>query len=386
MENLRQLLAAIAAAVLVLSVISSANFVGYSAFADDDEDDEEKSNSGRGNDDDEEEEDDDNSGSSNNDKERDDDEDEAEDEDDKSGSSSGKSSEDRGKNRNATSSSSDDDEDDEREDGRSERKIKLEVEDDGVEIEVELEGTTFADGAYDAAFMCDSPTVNMTFADSFEVEDGEGEFEKEIALANGTYTGCQLEIDGTVVASFRTFTVADDDIKEKRNERIHNIVSTANATRIHERHVNANPASPGNYTQGSDYVLAVRGSAEEDDREAAATVNATMSVWKSTRALILLDLTDGTVDVGNKTYDIAVGYALYSIQHGAMRIVALVVDDDSGEVLKLKLRGGAEGNQTAFPIDDGDSLDVSFEGNSGQGRNNSVGGWELELEGTVKTS
>jgi len=474
---LRQLLAAIAAAVLVLSVISSANFVGYRAFADEDKvsatfgedseieleiDDELEGGAvmgeisvetkdgdmedgdyavsfscvspeleqtldeslevedGEGDlegevslvdgsthegcevtigdlsvalpsftvqvneEEDEDESDEESSGGNSGDDRKansrdDDDEDE---DDDKSGSSNGKSG-DRGNNRNATSSN-----DDERDNGREdkqERKVKLEVEDDGVEIEVELDGMTLADGAYDAAFTCDSPSVNMTFADSFEVEDGEGEFEKEIALANGTYSGCQLEVDGTVMASFRTFTVTGDDVEEKRSERRHEIVSTANATRIHERHVNANPSSPGNYTQGSDYVLAARGSAEDGGEEANATINATMSVWKSTRALILLDIIDGTVKVGNQTYDVAVGYALYST-NGAMRIVALVVDGDSGEVLKLKLRGGAEGDDAEFPVDSGDSLDVSFEGNSGQGRNNSLDAWELELEGTVEAA
>lgn len=399
MENLRQLLAVIAAAVLVLSVISSANFVSYSAFADDDDD--EKSNSGKGNHD---EEDDDNSGSSNNSRDDDDDDkstssnDEDDDEErDDDDDSKGKSDERGAQNHNATSSSNDDDEedDDDKKGGKDEdkvkeerheeeRKVKLEVEDDGAEIEVELKGMTLADGAYDAAFVCDSPAVNMTFADSFEVEEGEGEFDKEITLTNGTYTGCQLEVGGTVVASFNTFTVADDDAEEKRKERRQTIVSTVNATKIHERHVNANPASPGNFTSGSDYTLMANGTAEDGDSEQSATVNATLSVWKSTHAIILLDITGGTAEIGNKTYDIAIGYALYSINGDVMRLTALVVDD-SGQVLKLKLRGEADGKQPEFPIDSGDSLDLSFEGNSGQGRNN-IGDWELELEGTIEAS
>jgi len=122
-----------------------------------------------------------------------------------------------------------------------------------------------------------------------------------------------------------------------------------------------------------------------NDTNSSQTVNATvdidMAVWKSTHAIILLDITGGTVQVGGHEYDVKIGYALYSTQHGVMRLGALV-SDDSGNVLKLKLYGNAS-EDAEFPQESGKSVDMTFEGDSGQSHNG-LEGWELTLDGTVK--
>ncbi len=107
-----------------------------------------------------------------------------------------------------------------------------------------------------------------------------------------------------------------------------------------------------------------------------------MAVWKSNKALILLNLLNGTVDVGGETYDIELGYALYSISHDAMRLHAFVSDEE-GNILKLKLRGHAADEEAGFPMTAGESLDLVFEGNSGYGSSSLEGAWELTLEGTL---
>ena len=107
-----------------------------------------------------------------------------------------------------------------------------------------------------------------------------------------------------------------------------------------------------------------------------------MGVWKSNRALVLLSVLNGTVMVDDNEYTVELGYALYSVSHDAMRIGAFVSDED-GNIYKLKLRGTATGEDAEFPGASGESIDLVFEGNSGAARN-SISGWQLELEGTVK--
>jgi hypothetical protein len=107
-----------------------------------------------------------------------------------------------------------------------------------------------------------------------------------------------------------------------------------------------------------------------------------MGVWKSNRALVLLSVLDGTVVVDGETYTVELGYALYSVNHDAMRIGAFVSDED-GNIYKLKLRGTATAEDAEFPMASGESIDMTFEGNSGPARN-SFSAWNLELEGTVE--
>lgn len=493
MENLRYLLAAIAALTLIMSVVSSVNpsyFAGLSAFADHDEDEEDNDNSGS-NDEEREEEDD---------EERDDDEHEEEDDDDKgkSGKNEDKEHEEDedelvqslGNHSNTTleiddeaelqveiedgdlddgtydvmfacdspdidkefadaldvedgegefeadlalsngtytgcevevgelsatfpsfnimpddeDEEKDDDDEDEREgedkEEREERehegkeKSKLKVEDEGVEIEVELKGLNMTDGSYDAVFACESPDFSVTLDDAFEVEDGEGELEAEIGLANGTYSGCDITVEGTALASFDTFTVSEEteeeqEVEEKRKERKERIVSTTNGTKIHERHRSENAASPGDYRPGWNYTLKADGTAmhevhdEDIMHEANATVNIDMSVWKSNHAIILLDVVGGTVEVENQDYTIRIGYAIYSIQHDAMKMLALATDDD-GNVFRLKLRGSAVDGGDQFPMESG-SIDLIFGGSTGDS-NNRFEEWNLLLEGTIEAS
>ena len=286
-----------------------------------------------------------------------------------------------------------DDEDDDRRGHEREAKFesRLKAEDDGVEIEVEVEGLNMTDGSYDAVFACEDPDFSLTLEDAFEVEDGEGEFEAEIGLANGTYSGCDITVEGTVLASFDTFTVSEDTedeqerkVEQKRKEKRERIVSTINGTTIHERHRSQNVASPGEYQPGWNYTLLANGTAvhragNETGNEADAEVDVNMAIWKSNRAIILLDVIDGTVQIENQTYTVVLGYAIYVLQHDMMRVAALAVDDD-GNVFKLKLRGSA-GDDAEFPMESG-SIDLTFEGSSGQS-NNRLGDWELTLEGTV---
>jgi hypothetical protein len=274
-------------------------------------------------------------------------------------------------------------EDEEEEEHEREAKSKLKTEDDAVEIEVEVEGLNMTDGSYDAVFVCEVPALNMTLDDAFEVEDDEGEFKETIGFANGTYSGCDITVEGTVIASFNTFTVSEEteeeqehEVEEKRKEKRERTVTTINGTTIHERHRGQNPSSPGEYQPGWNYTLVANGTADDAD----AKVDIDMAVWKSNRAIILLDVIDGTIKVDNQTYTVVLGYAFYTIHHDTFRVGALAVDDD-GNVYKLKMRGSAE-DDAEFPMESG-SIELTFEGSSGPS-NNRFGDWDLTLDGTVE--
>jgi hypothetical protein len=301
------------------------------------------------------------------------------------------------------------DDDDERDDSEKddnrghENKIRLKVDDDEVEIEVKT-NVTLDDGTYDAIFTCEEPDVDMTLGDSLKVEDGEAELEADLELAVGSYEGCKLESQDKVIASFDAFAVRegeddnddDSDVDEKRKEKRKAIVEKIRAS---GKRINASPESTGDYRPGWNYTLgasgigAPRGDSDIDDllegtvtpdavmEETEVDVEMEMGVWKSNRALVLLSIQEGTVKVDDKTYTVELGFALYSVNHNVMRLGAFVSDED-GNIYKLKLRGIAD-DDTGFPQESGDSIDMVFEGNSGPARN-SFSGWELDLRGTVE--
>lgn len=293
--------------------------------------------------------------------------------------------------------SDDDEKDEENDDGdgdrryrEHDRRVGLELEDDGVELKVKVRGLNMSDGTYDAVLTCNDPKTEMTIAGAFDVEDGEGELEAEIALANGTYNGCELAVGDDVLASFRSFTISaendDDEVSDKRKEKRKDIISRLDGKEIHKRRMNANPASPGDFDPGWNYTLMANGTAEHSaiDDDSAANVTIDMAVWKSNRALVLFSVLDGTVAVGAEEYEVELGYALYSVNHNVMRLFAFV-SDDSGGIYKLKLRGHAA-EDSEFPDSAGESIEMRFEGNSGPGRNTLNNDWELMLEGTIEAN
>jgi hypothetical protein len=402
MEYLRYLVAALTALTLIMSVVSSvnpSNFDGLNAFADHED----------------EQEDDDNSNSSS----RSNDDHEVEDDDD------------------VDKHGADEQEEDENELVQplgNHSKVFLEL-DDEAELEVEIEDGDLDDGSYDVMFTCESPEIDKEFTGSLNVTEGHGEFDADLGLSNDTYTGCEVEV-GDLSTAFPTFTVIpdqhededvqdeedddeheddkedndvdsssgsnrhnDEDVEDddensgsgshssgstedKRKERKERIVSTTSGADVHERHRNANPHSPGEYDPGWNYTLAANGTAVQatDDenlmQEEDATVSLNMSVWKSNKAIILLDVIGGTVEYEDQDYTVRIGYALYSVQHDVMKVVALATDDE-GNVIRLKLRGNAVDEADTFPMVSG-SIDLILGGHFED--------WNLLLEGTVEAN
>ncbi|HKU49767.1 MAG TPA: hypothetical protein VJP79_07440 [Nitrososphaera sp.] len=186
MDNLRQLLVAIAAFTLLFSAVSGANpnyFAGFSAFAEDGDDND------HGNSDRQEHED------------LEDDSDEYSVE--------------------ATFG----------EHSRVELQIDDEVEDDNddnnansveAELEVETEDGDLSDGEHAVSLTCDAPDLDMDFDDALVVQDGDGEFKADLALVNGTsYQGCMVAIgDETVdLQDFMVIASAEEADGDDEDDR-----------------------------------------------------------------------------------------------------------------------------------------------------------------------
>lgn len=175
---------------------------------------------------------------------------------------------------------------------------------------------------------------------------------------------------------------ADDDNQaaDPRMEKRKAQVAKESGEQIHQRHMQASPASRGEYTPGLDYTLEAAGVAS-GETEQDATLTMEVSVWKSNKAVVIMDVVGGTVTVGDEEYDIRVGYALYSIQHNVFRSGALVVADN-GDVFALKLDGTSMAAMRLATTPDGEPVELAFDGNA-QPRN-SLDGWTLVLDGTLQ--
>jgi hypothetical protein len=93
-------------------------------------------------------------------------------------------------------------------------------------------------------------------------------------------------------------------------------------------------------------------------------------------------VTGGEIEIGNSTFSVEIGYALYSLNHDTLRLSALAVDSDSGDIVRLVLRGSAI-DDTGFPDASGESIDLVFDGSSGPWKNE-IAGSELLLEGSLQ--
>ena len=268
----------------------------------------------------------------------------------------------------------------------SDSKTKLETDDEEAEVEVEREDLDLENGTYNVTFSCTEPEVSMNFAEALEVEDGKGKFEAEIALELGTYSDCHIAVDGTdtVLAEFDTFTVSEDsehrvEVTEKVKDKREQIISKVQQVR--ERVIEARPDLPGPFASGLDYALVATGATAD---EQAVMTGVDMSAWKSNPAVVIMAVIGGDIQVGDNNYSIEIGYAVYSLRHDVMRMSALAVDDDSGDIVRLVLRGNAV-DDTGFPDESGESIDLVFEGSSGP-QKNEIAGSELLLEGSLQAT
>ena len=117
-----------------------------------------------------------------------------------------------------------------------------------------------------------------------------------------------------------------------------------------------------------------------------ATVNLNATSWKSTISLLIMDVSGGTVTVGNETYNVHFGYAMVAPQHG-LRIMALVSSGNSLGMLALTGKPSAEGT-TSYGAMNGNGFTIGL--TFGNGEPNKLktmtDTWDLDLTGTVHAS
>jgi hypothetical protein len=174
---------------------------------------------------------------------------------------------------------------------------------------------------------------------------------------------------------------AADDPESKQVEKRRALAAGESGEHIHRKHMQASPASVGEYSPGFNYTLEADGVASgETQGDAALTLD--VSVWKSNGAVVILDVVGGTVKVGEKEYEVKLGYALYSVRHNVFRSSALAVAGD-GDVLALRLYGtsGTAGAKLAA-ASGGEPVELAFKDDTPH--RNKLGGWTLALDGTLQ--
>jgi hypothetical protein len=270
---------------------------------------------------------------------------------------------------------------------------RVDIKGDGtVRLEISISHPGFTAGTYDVTLSCVEPVgMSVVLTDVLVVdESGNGKFRIETSLGPGSYSGCEASIEEEsgrmVIATFDTFKVEEEHednrmLDEKKRDRKHALLERIVTGDIHRRHIDAvRASSPGDYEPGTKYNLTADGTIEGD--ATGAKVEVDLGVWKSNRAIILMDILGGNVTVGEDSYTIRIGYAIYSMQNDVLSVRALATDDATGEIVSLKLRGNAS-SDTTFPMADGDAMELQFEGKSGRFANQ-IGNWELSLEGKIE--
>jgi hypothetical protein len=172
------------------------------------------------------------------------------------------------------------------------------------------------------------------------------------------------------------------DVGNMQMERKKEILAHNSGEQVHQRHMQASPASSGKYSPGLNYTLQATGVATKGMRDETrnATVTVEISVWKSTPAIVIMDVVGGTVKIGDEEYDIKIGYALYSTQYDIFRSSSLAVSGN-GDVFAFSLRGMTEAELPA--ASGGAPVELTFDNNN-EGYRNSLNGWDLALDGTLQ--
>lgn len=118
----------------------------------------------------------------------------------------------------------------------------------------------------------------------------------------------------------------------------------------------------GSYPHDTEYTLTATGAATPisgGDGSETAEISMVLSIWKSTKGLVAMDIMDGTVKIGDDKRDIYSGHVFYLIRGGHLLVFAFIVeDDDSGgqdrHISLLKLWAKTQKGDS-LPLSDSDS-------------------------------
>jgi hypothetical protein len=144
---------------------------------------------------------------------------------------------------------------------------------------------------------------------------------------------------------------------EKRME-----YASETAKERHDEHMAMHSPTVGPYGANMNYTLTADGTAtsvSDNSTSTKASVSLELSVWKSTKGLVSMDIMNGTITIGNETIPVHNGHAYYLVHNHQFRVLGFIVDTSSGssgngttsmnlKVLKL-VAGGDKSEGSILP-------------------------------------
>ena len=127
----------------------------------------------------------------------------------------------------------------------------------------------------------------------------------------------------------------------------------------HSEHISSHAPITGPFQANMNYTLSASGNATAISNQTStdnATLSLKMSTWKSTRSLVAMDITGGSLEVGNNITTISSGHAYYLINHPRLIVFGYVVDKNNNTTdVKLLKVFSFSMNDTALPTSASDS-------------------------------
>lgn len=126
---------------------------------------------------------------------------------------------------------------------------------------------------------------------------------------------------------------------EKRME-----YASETAKERHDEHLATHSPTVGPYSANMNYTLTAEGTAtsvSDNSTSTKASLSLELSVWKSTKGLVSMDIMNGTINIGNETIPVHNGHAYYLIHNHQFRVLGFIVDTNSTS------GNGSQGNETA---------------------------------------
>lgn len=127
-------------------------------------------------------------------------------------------------------------------------------------------------------------------------------------------------------------------VEEKRMQ-----YASKTAEERHKEHLAMQGSVVGPYSTNMNYTLTANGNAtsvSDNSTSTTASVSLELSVWKSTKGLVSMDIMNGTITIGNGTISIQNGHAYYLIHNHQVRVLGFITDTTA-----ISSNGG-QGNET----------------------------------------
>jgi hypothetical protein len=97
----------------------------------------------------------------------------------------------------------------------------------------------------------------------------------------------------------------------------------------HKEHLMMHSPVAGQYSINMNYTLIANGNATSISDNSTSTisyVSLDLSIWKSTKGLVSMDIMNGTITIGNNTSPIQNGHAYYLIHNHQIRVLGFITD------------------------------------------------------------